>query len=72
MQVLIKISEKEFGIDITDKFQDFFKRLQVETENHLKSHTNLICGSYELEIIEMFLNAFKKMQIIDNGNEVSE
>lgn len=66
MQVLIKIPEKEFGVDIADKFQDFFKRLQVETENHLKSHTNLVCGSYELETIEMFLNAFKEMQIIEH------
>lgn len=58
VELVIKIPEKEFGIDINDKFQDFFQRLKVEIKEHLISGTGLVCGAYELETIEMFLNAF--------------
>ena len=67
MKALIEIPTENFGVDITDKFQDFFKRLQAEIEEHLISNTDLVCGSYELETIEMFLNAFKEMQIIPDN-----
>jgi len=65
MKIMINIPTKEFGVDIADKFQDFFERLKVETEHHLISNTNLLCGNYELETIEMFLNAFKEMKTFD-------
>lgn len=58
IELVIKIPEKEFGIDINDKFQDFFKRLRTEIKEHLISNTELVCGAYELETIEMFLSAF--------------
>lgn len=67
MKVLIDIPTKEFGVDIADNFQDFFKRLEVETKSHLVSGTSLLCGAYELETIEMFLNAFKEIQIIPDN-----
>jgi hypothetical protein len=67
MKVMIDVPTKEFGVDIADKFQEFFQRLQAETEHHLISNTNLVCGNYELETIEMFLNAFKEMVIIPDG-----
>ena len=67
MQIVINVPDKEFGIDIKDKFQDFFKRLEAETKEHLVTGTSLLCGAYELETIEMFLNAFKEMKIIPDG-----
>jgi hypothetical protein len=67
MKVMIDVPTKEFGVDIADKFQEFFQRLQAETEHNLISNTNLVCGNYELETIEMFLNAFKEMVIIPEG-----
>lgn len=58
MKIVIDIPEKEFGIDIDDKFKDFFTRLRVEINGHLISNTNLVCGAYELETVDMFLKAF--------------
>ena len=63
MIVVIDIDEKEFGIDIADHFQDFFKRVQAEIKSRLISNDILVCGSYELEIAEMFLTAFKNATI---------
>lgn len=70
IELVIKIPEKEFGIDINDKFQDFFNRLKVEIKEHLITNTSLVCGAYELETVDMFLNAFKEMQIIDKYNKI--
>lgn len=72
MKIIIEIPDKEFGQDIADKFQDFFKRLQAETKEHLISNTNLVCGNYELETIEMFLNAFKEMKIIPDNATIGD
>ena len=68
MQIVIEIPDKEFGIDINDKFQDFFNRLKAETEHHLKDNTNLVCGNYELETIDMFLEAFKNVTPLPKGH----
>jgi len=67
MQIVINVPEKEFGIDIKDKFQDFFKRLDAETRTHINNDTDLLCGTYELETIEMFLDAFKEMRVIPDN-----
>ncbi len=67
MQIIINVPEKEFSVDIKDKFQDFFKRLEAETREHLVTGTSLLCGTYELETIKMFLDAFKEMRIIPNN-----
>ena len=67
MQIVIDIPE-EFGIDINDKFQDFFQRLRVEIKEHLISGTGLVCGAYELETIEMFLNAFANSITLSKGH----
>lgn len=66
MKVVIDIPEREFGIDIKDKFQDFFSRLKAETEDHMFNGTNLACGNYELETIDMFLKAFSNSTILTN------
>lgn len=68
MKIVIDIPEEEFGIDINDKFQDFFQRLRVEIKQHLISGTGLVCGGYELETIEMFLNAFNNGTPLPKGH----
>lgn len=70
MQVVINIPEKEFGIDIEDKFQDFFKRLRAEIKVHLTNNTSLVCGSYELETIDMFMKAFNNGTPLPKGHKV--
>lgn len=68
MQIVIDIPEKEFGIDIKDRFQDFFERLKAETEHHMISGSNLVCGAYELETIDMFLKAFNNSTPLPKGH----
>ena len=69
MKIEIDIPEEEFRIDINDKFQDFFQRLNAETKAHLIGGTNLVCGNYELETIEMFLNAFANATYLSKDTE---
>lgn len=68
MKIVIDIPEKEFGIDIDDKFQDFFKRLKAEIKANLAKHTALVCGAYELETIDMFLKAFNNGTPLPKGH----
>ena len=68
MQIVIDIPEKEFGIEIENKFQDFFKRLEVETKKHMISGTNLLCGAYELETIQMLMQALAKGTPLPKGH----
>lgn len=68
MQIVIDMPEKEFGIEIEDKFQDFFKRLEVETKEHMISGTNLLCGAYELETIQMLMQALAKGTPLPKGH----
>lgn len=68
IQLIIEIPGNEFGIDINDKFQDFFSRLKVEIREHLANNTNLVCGSYELETIDMFLTAFNNSTLLPEGH----
>lgn len=68
MKIVIDIPEKEFGIDIDDKFKDFFTRLRVEINGHLISNTNLVCGAYELETVDMFLKAFNDSAPLPKGH----
>ena len=68
MKIVIDIPEKEFGIDINDGFQDFFSRLKAEIKGHLVNKTNLVCGAYELETIDMFLKAFNNGAPLPKGH----
>lgn len=68
IELVIKIPEKEFGIDIYDKFQDFFSRLKVEIKAHLITNTSLVCGAYELETIDMFLKTFNDSVPLPKGH----
>lgn len=63
-KIILNIPDNEFGVDIQNKFQDFFGRVKAEIETRVKSSDTLVCGAYEIETAEMFLNAFKEMQII--------
>jgi len=68
MQIVINVPEKEFSTEIEDRFQDFFKRLEIETKEHMIYGTNLLCGAYELETIDMFLKAFKNATPLPKGH----
>lgn len=70
IELVIKIPEKEFGIDIADKFQDFFKRLEVEIKAHMFNNTNLVCGAYELETIQMFKQALTNSTPLPKGHKI--
>jgi len=71
IELVVKIP-KGFGVDINDKFQDFFNRLKEEIRGHLRWHTSLICGAYELETIEMFLNAFANATPLPKEHEIEQ
>jgi len=64
MKVIIDIPEDEFGIDIQDKFQEFFERVKVDIGHRIVNNDTLLCGNYEWETAEMFLASFKRMQIL--------
>jgi hypothetical protein len=68
MQIVINVPEKEFSAEIEDRFQDFFKRFEAETKEHLITNTSLLCGAYELETIDMFLKAFKNATLLPKGH----
>lgn len=56
MKVIIDIPKDFTGDYIVDKFKDFFSR--VITDIDYKG----LCGNYEKEIAEMFINAFEESE----------
>lgn len=59
MKLLIDIPS-EFGLDfINNKFEDCFQRLLHDTKDRLNKHDTLLAGNYEIEILEMFIKAFR-------------
>lgn len=67
IELVIKIPEKEFGIDIDNKFHNFFSRLRAEIKAHCVDNISLVCGAYELETINMFLKAFANATPLPKG-----
>lgn len=65
-KIILNIPENEFGVDIQNKFQDFFGRVKAEIEIRVKSGDTLVCGAYEIETAEMFLKAFEQMEVDEN------
>lgn len=64
MQLTIQIPE-EFEQDfISDKFEDFFKRVLADM--------NCVCGNYEKETAEMFIKAFKEAKLESRGGKSNE
>ena len=58
MKILIYIP-KEFEVDYnTDRFADFFNRVILDID------CKGLCGNYEKEIAEMFINAFEISEVI--------
>jgi hypothetical protein len=66
-KIILNIPDNEFGVDIQNKFQDFFGRVKAEIETRVKSGDTLVCGAYEIETAEMFLKAFEQMEIVDDS-----
>lgn len=64
-KIILNIPDNEFGVDIQNKFQDFFGRVKAEIETRVKSGDELVCGTYEIETAEMFQKAFEQMKISD-------
>ncbi len=61
MKVMLEIPDYEFANDIKDKFQDYFERVKADMAD------GIMCGNYELEITDMFLASFKRMQILPDN-----
>lgn len=62
--MIIKLEiPKEFENDYKmDRFRDFFNRVMADM--------SCVCGNYEKETAEMFLEQFEKAQIVDLQQEV--
>ena len=56
MKVIIYIPNDFTGDYIIDKFKDFFSRVIADID--FKG----LCGNYEKEIAEMFINAFEESE----------
>lgn len=65
-KIILNIPDNEFGVDIQNKFQDFFERVKAEIETRVESGDELVCGTYEIETAEMFRKAFEQMEIVDD------
>lgn len=64
-RMIIKLEiPKEFENDYKmDRFRDFFSRVMADM--------NCVCGNYEKETAEMFLEQFEKAQMVDLQQEVT-
>ena len=64
MKILIDIS-KEFEIDYrTDRFADFFGRVEADMD--------VLCGNYERETADILRNAFAESKPYDPGKVVEQ
>jgi hypothetical protein len=63
-KIVLYIPDTEGGLH--DNFQFFFKRLKAEVASHMLNNTNLVCGPCELETLDMFLEAFKKSEMVES------
>ena len=63
MKVALEIP-KEFEQDFqSDRFNCFFGRVSAEISSNLKKGQVVLCGNYERETADMFLEAFQKATI---------
>ncbi len=64
MKVALEIP-KEFEQDFqSDRFNCFFGRVSAEISSNLKEGQVVLCGNYERETADMFLEAFKNAIIL--------
>lgn len=66
-KVTLNIPIKEFGVDLTDKFQDYFTRIKTGIAIRLNFNDNFCCSPYDLETTKMFLKAFKESKVCFNN-----
>lgn len=58
MKITIDVTDKLFGRDITNCFQDFFSRVIADTVQALNNDHIGLCGRYELETATILKEAF--------------
>jgi hypothetical protein len=59
--------EKHFN---EDKFKDSLLRLKADT-NYGLEHESTISGNYEIELLDMLVEAFEKAKIVEDNKSVS-
>lgn len=70
MTITITVSDKLFGHDVENRFQNFFDRLIVDIAGNISDDDNLkLCGRYELETATLLKVAFKHGQYFDESKE---
>ena len=57
-RIVIDIPDEEYGMEIADKFQDFFKRIVAETDARLRFNDTLALGVLELQTSFNFPHGF--------------
>ena len=57
MKIIIDIPNEFTGDYIADKFKDFFSRVVADID------CKRLCGNYEKEIAEMFIEAFENSEV---------
>lgn len=60
MKITIDVTDKLFGRDITNCFQDFFSRVIADTVQDMNDDHIGLCGRYELETATFLKEAFAK------------
>ena len=58
MKITIDVTDKLFGRDITNCFQDFFSRVIADTVQDMNNGHIGLCGRYELETATFLKEAF--------------
>ena len=58
-RIVINIPDEEYGMEIADKFQDFFKRIVAETDARLRFNDTLALGVLELQTAKMFMDVLQ-------------
>lgn len=66
-RIVINIPDEEYGMEIADKFQDFFKRIVAETDARLRFNDTLALGVLELQTAKMFMDAFANGVVLSKG-----
>lgn len=60
MKITIDVTDKLFGRDITNCFQDFFSRVIADTVQDMNNDHIGLCGRYELETATFLKEAFAR------------
>lgn len=58
-RLIIEVPDKELGIEIGDKFEDFFNRICAEITVRLNHNEELVCGTLEYETATILRKSFQ-------------